>query len=131
LAAGGFDGVRHRFVQAGEVGYHLADAGDLENAQHRGGRHRQQHRATLSLGPLVHVHQDTKPGGVTEPGPGHVDHERRESVRGRFQQGRLQPGSVGDVDLLRRRHDTHAPDHVNLKHRSHLLRTEHRPAASY
>ena len=74
---GGFGGVRHSVVQAGEVGDHLVDAGDLENAQHSSGRHRQQHRTTLSKGPLVRIHQDTEPGGVTEPGPGHVDHERR------------------------------------------------------
>jgi hypothetical protein len=120
LAVEGFDGVRYGVLQAGEVGDHLVDARDLENAQDSGGRYRQQQRTTRGKGPLVPIHQDTKPGGVTEPGPGHVDHERPGPVRGRLQQRRPQPGSIRDVDLLRHRHDKHTPASVNFKHRSHL-----------
>jgi hypothetical protein len=51
-----------RLVQAVEVGYHLIDAGDRENPQHSGARHRQQHRTTRGQGPLMRIHHDTKPG---------------------------------------------------------------------
>jgi hypothetical protein len=117
------------------MGYHLVDAGDRENAQDGSARHRQQHRATRGQGLLVRVHHDTKPGGITKPGTGHVDDERRGPARGCFRQSHPEPVSVGDVELLRHRHDRHALDHVNrkpdLKHRSHLLRAEHRPAGYY
>ena len=120
MAVEGFDGVRHGVVQAGEVGNHLVDAGDLENAQDSGGRRRQQQRTIRGKGLLVRIHQDTEPGGVTEPGPGHVDHECPGPVRGRLQQSRLQLGSIRDVDFLRHHHDMHTPDDANFKHRSHL-----------
>jgi hypothetical protein len=135
LAVGGFDGLLQSLVEAGVVGYHLVDAGDRENALDSGARHRQQHRTTRGQGVLVRIHHDTKPGGITKPGPGHVDHERRRPARGCFHQSHPEPVSVGGVDLLRHRHDRHAPEHVNrkpdLKHRRHLLRAEHRPVAYY
>ncbi len=55
---------------------------------------------------------------ITKPCHGHVRHERPMSVRGCLQQDRPQRLSVGDVDLLRRRHDRHAADHSNDDRRS-------------
>jgi hypothetical protein len=62
LAVRGFDRLCQRLVQAGEVGYHLIDAGDRENPQHSGARHRQQHSTARGQGPLVRIHHGTKPG---------------------------------------------------------------------
>ena len=78
-----------------------------------------------AAGPRLPVRGDqgVQPGRIAEPGPGHVDHDQGapglcqlgpgQLGPGRFEQGRLQPGGVGDVDLLGRRHDRHALDHLD------------------
>jgi cation diffusion facilitator family transporter len=79
-----------------------------------------------AVGPRLPVRGDQgiQPGRVAEPGPGHVDHDQRVPGPGGLEQGGPQPGGVGDVDLLGRRHDRHALDHLDrepdLRHLRHL-----------
>jgi len=101
---------------------------------------RQPDLTAVGPGPAVGGDQGVQPGGITEPGPGHVHHDHGPArlcrfALGRFalgrlepdrcEQGRLQPVGVGDVDLLGRRHDRHALDHLDreagLRHLRHLL----------
>ena len=68
-----------------------------------------------ALGPRLpgRADQSVQPGRIAEPGPGHVDYDQAAPGTSRLVQGNLQPGGVGDVDLLRRRHDRHALDHLD------------------
>jgi hypothetical protein len=79
--------LREGLVQAREVGDHAVNAGDRENAEDGSGGDDQQQLTALSLGALVRREQGMEPGGITELGPGHVDHERAVPVRGCLQQG--------------------------------------------
>ena len=83
-------GLREGLVQAGEAGDDAVNAGDRENAEDGSGGDDQQQFAAFSLGALVRREQGMQPGGVTELGPGHVDHERAVPVRGRCAQSRPQ-----------------------------------------
>jgi hypothetical protein len=116
---------REGLFQVWEVGDQAVDAGDREDAQDGSGTDDQQQLTTLGPGPLVRAHQDVKPGRIAILCLGHVDHQRHAPVRGCFEQGRPQPGGIGDIDLLGRRHDGHTADHLDreasLRHLCHLL----------
>ena len=58
-------------------------------------------------------HQDTQPGRSTQPGAGHVHHERRVPAAGCYQEDRPQPVGVTGVDFLGRRHHRRAHDHLD------------------
>ena len=103
-------GVREGLVQAGEGGDHTVNGGEFEHAQDGSGGADQQQLATFALGSLVRGQQDMQPGRVAEPGRGHVQRERPVPVRACLEQGQPQRRGVGDVDLLRCRHDRHAAD---------------------
>jgi hypothetical protein len=103
------------------VGNHLVEAGDGQDAQHRGAGGHQHYLAALGPGALVRAHEGVKPGGIAKLGPGHVDHQRL--VRYRVEQCRAEPGGVGDIDLFGCRHHRHASNHLDrepgVRHRQH------------
>ena len=62
----------------------------------------------LGAGSPVRADQGVQADGVTEPGPGHVDHDGRAGAADGMEQGRPQLAGVGDVDLLGGGHDGRA-----------------------
>ena len=59
--------VREGLPQAGEVGDHAVNAGDLEEAEDGSGRHGQPQLAAFRLGTLMRREQDMLPARITEP----------------------------------------------------------------
>jgi len=116
--------LREGLVQAGKGGDHAVDGGEREDTEDGRGGDGQQQLAAFGLGVPVRRQQGMHPGRIAELGPGHVDHEGPVPVCGCLQQGRPQLRGVGDVDLLRCRHDRHAADHLKgapaVAHLHHL-----------
>ena len=116
--------LREGLVHAVEGGDHAVDGGNREGTEDGRGGDGQQQLAAFGLGALVRREQGMKPGGITKLGPGHVHHEGPRPVRGCLQQGRPQLRGVGDVDLLRCRHDRDAADYLKgaqaITHLRHL-----------
>jgi len=117
--------LRQGLVQAREVADHAVEAGERENAKDRSTGDDQQQLAAFGLGALMRREQGMEPGRIAEPGQGHVGHERPGPVRGGRLQGRAQFRGVGDVDLLRRRHDRHAANQFDGEHA--VLHLRHLP----
>ena len=108
-------------IQAGEPGNEAAQADHAEDPQNAAAVGDDQPQpAAFGQGPLVRCHQRAEPLRITEPGAGHVHHDRRMPATARFQQDDPQLLSVADVDLFGRFYHGHAVDQQGISVIRHL-----------